>query len=401
MPPEGAVDAPALSIEAATGYVRYLTEVLGPRATGTEQERAAASYLAETFASLDYEVEIQDFAYRGRFSVSRIDLENGSSIMAYRFPSSGDRSVEGGLVSVPGFGEQADFASQDVAGQVAVVNRGVIEFHAKAANAEAAGAVALIVVNRFDDESLGGTFGANTSEIPVLHATREAGEELRARLGQTARIPEAASTTGQSQNVIARKSEGTCRIVVGGHYDTVPEVSGANDNASGAALTLALAEAWTDHPAAVDICFVAFGAEEQGLHGSARFVRSLLQTGELEHVTAMLNLDAIGDGRAPYRIVASIELRPLSNAVAAALQIPAASGSLPMTFGSDHASFDAAGVPVVFVFPPGATLHTPLDNFNNFNHEVFGDIAALNHGILGCLLLRAGSPVIPATSCGE
>ncbi|MYB21967.1 MAG: M20/M25/M40 family metallo-hydrolase [Chloroflexi bacterium] len=401
LPPEDAVEAPALSIESATGYVRHLAEALGPRATGTEQEQAAAAYLSETFQRLGYTADIQGFTYAGRFSVSRIDFEDRDSVLAFRFPGSSEGAVSGVMVEVPGFGEPADFDASDVVGNIAVVNRGGIQFHAKAVNAESAGAIALVIVNRFDDEALGGTFGPATSTIPVLQISREAGADLRTRLPLNASIPGAAPTTGDSQNVIARKSDGVCRVVVGGHYDTVPEVSGANDNASGTALTLALAEAWTEHPAARDICFVAFGAEEQGLHGSAAFVRSLQQTGELAQVTAMLNLDAIGDGRSPYRIVASIELRALANAVAAALQTPAASGSLPMTVGSDHSSFDAVGVPVVFLFPPGATIHTPLDNYDNFNHQVFSDIAALNQGILSCLLLRAGSPVIPAASCSE
>ena len=400
-PSEDAIPAPSLSVEAAGRYVEYLAGELGPRTTGTEQERAAAAYMAETFERLGYVVEVQEFSYTVRFSVGRIDLDDGSSTLAFRFTGSGDQAVSGVLVDVPGFGEPADFESVDALGKVAIVNRGAIEFHAKAVNAEAAGAVALIVVNRFDNESLGGTFGPNTSQIPVLQITREAGDALRGRLLETATIPASAPRSGESQNVIARKPDGACRVVVGGHYDTVPEVSGANDNASGTALTLALAEAWTDHPAAADICFVGFGAEEQGLHGSVAFVRSLRESATLDRVSAMLNLDAIGDGRAPYHIIASSELQSLADAVASELQIFAGGGSLPMMLGSDHSSFHSAGVPVVFVFPPGATLHTPLDNLANFNHEVFEDIAVLNHGILACLLLRAGSPVRPDTSCGE
>ena len=400
-PPEGAVAAPELSIDAAVRHVRHLAEVLGPRATGTEQEHAAAAYLAETYVQLGYEVEVQDFDYAGLYSVARLDFDDGDSVKAFRFPGSGEGSVSGVMVEVPGFGEPADFEAVDVAGAIVMVNRGVIQFHVKAVNAEAAGAIALVIVNRFDDEALGGSFGQGASAIPVLQITREAGTDLRARLPLNASIPGAAPTSGESQNVIARKPGGTCRVVVGGHYDTVPAVSGANDNASGTALTLALAEAWSEHPAAADICFVAFGAEEQGLHGSAAFVRSLQQTGELEQVSAMLNLDAIGDGRSPYRIVASPELQPIADAVARELQTLAGGGILPTAFDSDHTSFDAVGVPVVFVFPPGAIIHTPLDNYDNFNHEVYGDIAALNHGILGCLLLRAGSPVIPVTPCSE
>ena len=400
-PPPGAVPAPSFEVESAIKYVEHLAGVLGPRTSGTEEEAAAASYLAETFRELGYETEIQVFQYTAQGGISRLDLNDGFSTMAFRFPGSGEQPVSAGLVDVPGFGEPADFAAVDVGGAIAVVDRGVIEFRVKAANAESAGAAALIVVNRLESESLGGSFGTYTSAIPVLHIAKAAGDELRLRLSTSGSIPDAAPLTGESRNVIARKALGTCRVVVGGHYDTVPAVSGANDNASGTALTLAFAETWSEHPAANDICFVGFGAEELGLHGSAHFVRQLRASSGLDQVTAMLNLDAIGDGRPPYRIVASTELRTIGTAVATSLQVYAGSGSLPMTLGSDHTSFASAGIPVVFVFPPGAIIHTPADNLENFNLEVFADIANLNHGILECLLLRAGSPVIPAVSCSE
>ena len=397
----GGPTEPELVLEVANRYLQHLAGELGPRASGTDQERAAADYLAESFLGLGYEVEVQEFNYTTQAGISRIDSPDGYSSFAFRFPGSAEDPIIGQLVSVPGFGEPADFASVDVSGKIAIVDRGLIEFRAKGANAVTAGAIGLIVANRTLGESIGGTLGPDTSSIPLLHVSKEAGDELRSRLGTTISIPESSPNRGASQNIIARRPEGVCRIVVGGHYDTVPEVDGANDNASGTALTLALAEAWSDHPAAIDICFIGFGAEELGLHGSAAYVRQLRVDDRLAEVTAMLNLDAIGDGRAPYRIIASFELQHLSDSVAADLQINAATGTLPMQLGSDHASFSRFGIPVVFVFPPGAILHTPLDNLENVDYQVFGDIARLNHGILACLLERAGSAISPTISCGD
>ncbi len=395
-PPE-----PEFDVEVANDYLQHLAGTLGPRASGTEQERAAADYLAETFRSLGYEVEIQEFGYTTQAGISRIDVPDGYSAYAFRFIGSAEDPISGELVDVGGFGEPDDFASADVSGKIAIVDRGLIEFRAKGANAVAAGAIGLIIANRSLNESFGGTLGPDTSPIPLFHVSKEAGDELRTRMGTVVSIPESPPNRGESQNVIARMPGGACRVVVGGHYDTVPEVDGANDNASGTALTLALAETWSEHPAAVDICFIGFGAEELGLHGSAAYVRQMRTDERLSEVTAMLNLDAIGDGRAPYRIIATIELQDLSNSVAASLQVNAAAGALPMTLGSDHASFSQAAIPVVFVFPPGAILHTPLDNLENVDYEVFGDIAQLNHGILACLLERAGSPISPTVSCTQ
>ena len=395
-PPE-----PPFDVGVANRYLAHLAGTLGPRASGTDQERAAAEYLSDTFTSIGYHVEVQEFEFSGRQSIGRIDTADGYSSFAFRFPgSSGDAAV-GRLVAVPGFGEVSDFESVDVTGAIALVDRGVLEFRVKAANAEAAGAVALIITNRQMTESLGGTFGAYQSSIPVLHVDRNAGIELRERLELEVAIPEASPDQGTSQNVIARLPESKCRIVVGGHYDTVPEVDGANDNASGTALTLALAEIWFSHPGGVDICFVGFGAEELGLHGSNHFVSSMQTSGEIDQVTAMLNLDAIGDGSAPYQIIASTALRELGRSVADDLQINVTGGFLPTNLGSDHASFADAGIPVVFVFPPGAILHTPLDNLERVDYELFEDISRLNHGILACLLARAGSSIAPSVSCGS
>lgn len=395
-PPE-----PEFDFEIAVEYLNQLAGELGPRASGTEQERAAAEYMADVFRGLGYQVEIQQFTYAAEADTARIDLPDGSSSYAFRFSGSSNQPAEGELVDVPGIGSMDDFAVVDVAGKIAIVDRGVIEFRVKAANAEAAGAVALIIANPTLNESIGGSLAADTVSIPVLHVGAEAGDEIRAHLGETATIPASSPSAGQSQNVIARKADGACRVVVGGHYDTVPEVDGANDNASGTALTLALAAIWADYPSANDICFIGFGAEELGLHGSRFYVGQLRLDDRLSEVTAMLNLDAIGDGRAPYRILASVEIRDISNAVAAELQINAGPGSLPLNVGSDHASFARVGIPVVFVFPPGAILHTPLDNLDNVDLAVFRDIANLNHGILACLLQRAGSPISPSISCGE
>ena len=395
-PPE-----PEFDFDIAMDYLRRLVEEVGPRASGTEEERAAADWLAEEFKKLGYRVQIQDFDYRSQVSFSRIDIHNDRSVFGFRFPNSSEQAVSGPLVEVVGVGTESDFAAFDVTGAVAVVNRGVIEFSAKAANAQAAGAVALIVVNSRQDESLSGTLGATPSDIPVLLLRSEDRFLLRQQEGSTLVVPEAQPLASSSQNVIARRSDAPCQVVVGGHYDTVPGVDGANDNASGTALTVALAATWADHPASADICFVGFGAEELGLHGSRKFVQDLVQTGNIESLTAMLNLDAIGDGREPYRIVASPILRSMSNLVAAELQIAGASGDLPASFGSDHASFASAEIPVIFVFPPGAILHTPLDNLANIDESVFRDIANLNHGILACLLQRAGSPISPTISCGD
>lgn len=88
-------------------------------------------------------------------------------------------------------------------------------------------------------------------------------------------------------------------VVIGAHYDGlgVDETGriypGADDNASGVAVLLELARLiGRDGPdLGVDVVFVAFGAEEQWLVGSSRFVSA--PTVPLDRVDLMINLDML------------------------------------------------------------------------------------------------------------
>ena len=72
---------------------------------------------------------------------------------------------------------------------------------------------------------------------------------------------------------------------------------GANDNASGVAVMLEAARTAAESPADVELAFVAFGAEEQGLEGSRAFVKKQKIADEK---IAVLNLDMLGAGRQPF-----------------------------------------------------------------------------------------------------
>jgi Zn-dependent M28 family amino/carboxypeptidase len=86
-------------------------------------------------------------------------------------------------------------------------------------------------------------------------------------------------------------------VVVGAHYDTVPETPGADDNASGAAALLALADRFADRRSARTLRFVAFANEEpphfqSETMGSLVYARACRARGD--RVTAMLSLESVG-----------------------------------------------------------------------------------------------------------
>lgn len=86
-------------------------------------------------------------------------------------------------------------------------------------------------------------------------------------------------------------------LVVGAHYDTVPNSSGANDNSSAVAALLALARHFMDQPADITLRFVAFANEEPPFFrtsdmGSYAYAKSLKN--QNEYIIAMLSMDGLG-----------------------------------------------------------------------------------------------------------
>ena len=86
-------------------------------------------------------------------------------------------------------------------------------------------------------------------------------------------------------------------VIIGGHYDSVAGCPGANDNASGTAAVLALAELFATSAPARTLRFAAFTNEEpphfqtDGM-GSRVCARNCRARGE--NVVAMLSLETIG-----------------------------------------------------------------------------------------------------------
>lgn len=76
---------------------------------------------------------------------------------------------------------------------------------------------------------------------------------------------------GRYQNICAG-DPASARILLGAHYDSVPQTAGADDNASAVAVLLAVARAVGKRD---DVMYVAFNSEERGLAGSREFAESL------------------------------------------------------------------------------------------------------------------------------
>lgn len=271
---------------------------------------ASVDYAAEVLRAAGYAVTRVPFTWQVWSATAALGIDGVSVDPAELSPLVG---TVGGDVTAPVIGvdlvlpptpqssstsgcEASDFADFP-AGAIALVQRGTCTFDTKAAHAEAAGAVAVIVFNE-------GQPGRTDAEqwvldppaaIPVLGTSFGVGEALVG--ASVARVTiEVATVTRASENLLADTPSGdpARTVVVGAHLDSVAAGPGIHDNGSGSALVIELAvraaaEGWQP---ANRIRFALWGAEELGLVGSLRWLEALGDD-EIDGILANLNYDMI------------------------------------------------------------------------------------------------------------
>lgn len=228
----------------------------------------------------------------------------------------------------------------------------------------------------------------NTSHRSTVFATGvevNAGSEVRVERSATRNV--VMVLNGEDENL---RDE---YLIIGGHYDhlgmgssssragdTVAVHHGADDNASGVAGFIEIAEkfALTDNGNRRSIIFAGFSGEESGLLGSKYFTENPLV--DLSKVNAMINLDMVGRLSDSGSLqVGGIGTSPILKEMIVSLVDTSSirlslseEGSGP----SDHSAFYGKDIPVLF-FTTGAHLdyHTPSDTWEKLNYPGMASVS--------------------------
>ena len=184
--------------------------------------------------------------------------------------------------------EPGDFPAA-TAGAISLIQRGTCGISNKIANAQAAGAVGAIMFNEGDSPgrmNAGFRAGPTDLNIPAVFSNYETGKELydayTAGKNPTVRLETSGETIPHFYpQVVAETKTGDPRhlVLAGAHLDSVPAGPGINDDGSGTAWQLALAEQLAKRKFAPrnKVRFLWFGGEEDGLVGSQYYARNLSQ----------------------------------------------------------------------------------------------------------------------------
>ena len=376
----------------------------------TEDGRATALHFREDFIPFN-------FSHSGKLTGAVVFVGYGITAPEYNYDDYAGIDVKGKIVMLLCHEPQESDEKSVFAGKEYTQHA---QFTSKASNAKIHGAVGVILINDLANhhgeadtlEKFGVTAGPADAGIPFVQVKADrvaswftgAGKNLATivegidkdlkpqsfafpdsvRVDANLDVERAVKTV---HNVIAYiPGETDEYVIVGAHYDhlglggqyslapsqTGTVHPGADDNASGTAGVIELARWYATQPKQKrGILFLSFAGEEQGLLGSAYYAGHPKLS--LEKAVAMINMDMIGrirDAKVYVGGAASgTTLRPLLEQISPnySLKLDFA-GSGASEGSSDHTSFQAKQVPILFFFSGlHGDYHKPSDTWDKID----------------------------------
>ena len=298
----------------------------GSRASGFPGYAASVKHVTKTLKRAGWDVSTQSFDFEAfvideptvfeQTAPTATKYKEDKDFNTMEFAGSGEVTAEVVAVNLeipppkePGVKsgcKARDFEGLDIVGKIALIQRGTCDFSVKVKNAAKAGAAGAIIFNEGQKpdrvEIVDGTLGTE-AKIPAVDTSFKLGTQLANGVanGPTGVTVHLKTTTHvdarTAENVIAETPGGNANNVVmaGAHLDSVEEGPGINDNGTGSAALLEIAEQMSElgiNPK-YKVRFAWWGAEEVGLIGSTEYVASL-KGSEAKNIALYLNFDMLG-----------------------------------------------------------------------------------------------------------
>lgn len=377
------------------------------REASTPADTLSAKYIAEEFAQIKGvklmgNQGLQSVLYNDKKSIKEAAMKVGRKTLKLNeafipaiFSTSGDFSGETIFL---GYGAADDYEGKSLEGKYILVNEGVkkgtksMSINDKALLAIKANAAGLIVIEDAKtvskkDVTRPTLSPASDKSLFITKVNKKVGAQLKGGASFTASV-QTHMAEKNTFNVVARLNalkennpEGKT-VIIGAHYDHMGYemidgekviCRGADDNASGIATIVEFARHYAKQVPALkrDIIFIAFGAEEKGLKGSAYYASNPLDS--LSNCVGMVNFDMTGRMRAKgitirglgsaHQAIPMFSLLPNKDELEIVWEMRGAGPT-------DYSSFYKKGVPAFsFSTRLHPDYHTPRDTEEEVNYE--------------------------------
>jgi Zn-dependent M28 family amino/carboxypeptidase len=340
-----------VTLKAVRGHQNNLQKIAdangGNRAAGQAGNEITIKYIVDQLKRAGYTPTVQrfDFAFWQELSEPALaetaptpaTFAPGTDFETLQYSGTGDVTAPAAAVDPEGAGVGSGCEAEDFtgfpSGDIALIRRGGCTFASKADNAIAAGAAAVVIY-----------------QIPVVGPTNAVGVDLVEQAqngGVTLHVTtDTLNENRQAANVLADTTRGRADnvVVVGAHNDSVAEGPGINDDGSGTATLLAMAQqiGKLGNKVHNKVRFAFWGAEEEGLLGSQHYVDTLPQA-DRDKIALMLDFDMLASPNY-VRFVYDGDNSTGNNNVPG----PAGSGAIEKTFNDFFAAGDLATDPTAF-----------------------------------------------------
>jgi Zn-dependent M28 family amino/carboxypeptidase len=426
-----------VSVDAMFAHLQKLQQIAdankGTRAEGTTGFDASVDYVAQALRDKGFDVQTPEFerlevTARGNPTLTvagrGYPVDQASMLVG---------TAPGGLNAVTKRPQKAagcavgDYGVVSVIGAVAVVDDTGCSIVEKQNTAIAKGAVALLVVSTpGPNGSPRGLFAPGYYKhltLPVGVVGADADAAVRRTTAPVRLTLDGKTVPVKSRNILAQTKTGDTHnvVVVGAHLDSVRTGPGIEDNGTGVAALLETAAALGSSPSVTNaVRFAFWGAEEESLEGSTRYVQGLNRD-DLNDIALYLNFDMLGSPNPGY-FTYDGDQSGQPNPDLPAGDVPVGSAGvertlagylnlagirpadMPLGQGTDYSAFLVAGIPIGGA-TTGATqrksevqarlwggragvafdpnYHTPRDTIDNVNRDalrIMGSAAAFAVG---------------------
>ncbi len=355
----------------AYNHVSHLATGIGPRFACGKGEREAARYIAHQFQSFGLSVTTQR-APCDSFAVDNASLDicldgRWRSIQVVPVVYSAGTSRNGIEAEVAICHDVMDLAN--ARDKIALVCKwpGMRQ----RAHLKAAGVRAVLLV----DQRLEGpprtrvvppaeTAGYRT--VPTASVRHpDASDIVKAGRARARLLIVKRQRKSYSLNVIGELKGRSDKIVaMCAHYDSLPAIPGAQDNASGTSLVIEMARIMARRKPEMTMRFIAFGAEEASLIGSGHYAAALLGTAKLDKHMLAFNVDVVGAPLGQYSLtyIGTADIKKKLETTV--LEEGIACGVSSYVGTSDNTPLSAVGIPSIYMARHAeatAALHTPGD----------------------------------------
>jgi len=312
-------DSLVFSGENAYKYLYKLAVEIGSRPSGSESEKKTAEWIQSEFLRLGLDAKIEEFDVTSsrvlskKLEVVEPYLEEVCCEVSPLSGSTGPDGVTGEVVYLDNYDEEC--ITDAVSGKIILTSGQPSDRDKALRRLMRYKPLALVIIESTWKGLAKNLWGSSTQRkkhgnLPTVRTSFEDGMRIMQKNARKVHIiADTEELSVKSQNVIAELRGSALpdeTIIVGGHYDTVLEVSGAGDNAGGAAITLELARVFKEKSTKRTMRFAAWGCEELGLLGSYAYAKKLRETSdivkkadenavtELDNIMLCVNLDVHG-----------------------------------------------------------------------------------------------------------